>query len=175
MQTQLPHADLQQHLQQPVAPQPEQTQSNEIQAVLREIGRLRWQVRALYGVIVAGACIAPLNWLKADGKSLVDVDEISADKISCTELAVGDGKGSLILLNIKEDGAMISMHRKSDAKLRKDDNYISWSVEDIGGKASMLFTDAKQADRMTIREDKAGKFGLFWKDGIGKQIKTLTD
>ncbi len=177
MPTHLPHDDLQQYVcrNQPVTRQPETSPSSDIQSVMREIGRLRWQVRALYGVIAALACIAPLGWLKAEGKSMVDVDEISADKINCTELAVGNGKGALILLSLTDEGAMISMHRKSDPAHREDENYVSWSVEDIGGKASMIFTDSKQAERMTIREEKSGKFGFFWKDGKGKQVKSLTE
>jgi hypothetical protein len=150
-------------------------QSNEIQFLMRELRRLRWQVRGLFAVVVACACIAPLGWVQAEAKSTVDVDEVTADKITCTQLAVGNGNGSLILLNVTNEGAMISLHRKSDPKHRADENYTSWSVDDFGGKASMNFTDEKQADRLAIKEEKSGKFGLSWKDGKGKQIKTLTD
>jgi hypothetical protein len=162
-------------LHQPFPRRSEEPQSNEIQSLLRELRRLRWQVRGLFAVIVACACIAPLGWVQAEARSMLDVDEITTDKITCTQLAVGNGKGSLILLNVTDEGAMISLHRKSDPKLRADDNYTSWSVDDFGGKASMKFTDEKQADRLAIKEEKSGKFGLYWKDGKGKQIKTLTD
>ncbi len=149
--------------------------ASELQSMLRVVERLRWQVRALLGLVVAIACVAPIGWVKAEGKSTVDVDEISADRVTCTELVVGNGKGSVILLSVTDDGATISLHRKSDPKHRSDENYPSWSVDDIGGKATMSFTDTKQSERLTINEDKSGKFGIHFKDGKGKQVKSLTD